>query len=106
MPTITKPKKTNRAQEDNIARKERIKVYNSVRWRRLREIKLATDPLCEVCLEQRGRTVAAEDVHHRVSFMSTTDPDMRRHLAYDYSNLQSLCKQCHQKIHNSNEFRR
>lgn len=105
MPTITKPKRNSRAQDDSVMRKERIKVYNSTRWKRLREIKLATDPLCEKCAEE-GRTVPAEDVHHVVSFMSVTNPETRRFLAYDYSNLQSLCKQCHQKIHNSNEFRK
>lgn len=43
----------------------------------------------------------AEDVHHIVSFMTATDPLKRKALAYDYENLQSLCKECHQKIHNS-----
>lgn len=42
----------------------------------------------------------AEDVHHIVSFMSTADPSKRLALAYDYDNLMSLCKVCHQRIHN------
>lgn len=33
--------------------------------------------------------------------MTTTDPDRRAMLAYDYDNLMSLCKECHQQIHNS-----
>lgn len=103
MPTISKPKK--KTQQNSIVRQERIKVYNSVRWRRIRDIKLATDPLCERCAEA-GITRAAEDVHHVVSFMSTTNPEKRKFLAYDYSNLQSLCKKCHQEIHNSNEHRK
>ncbi|WP_370567588.1 HNH endonuclease [Dysgonomonas sp. Marseille-P4677] len=34
------------------------------------------------------------------SFMSTDDPEERMRLAFDYENLQSLCKKCHQKKHN------
>ena len=33
-------------------------------------------------------------------FMSTNDSVERKRLAYDYDNLMSLCKQCHQNIHN------
>ncbi|EEF91931.1 hypothetical protein BACCELL_00400 [Bacteroides cellulosilyticus DSM 14838] len=49
---------------------------------------------------QENKTVPAEDIHHIISFMSTDDPQQRLFLAYDYDNLMSLCKQCHQKIHN------
>ena len=59
----------------------------------------ACNPLCELCL-QENKTVPAEDIHHIISFMSTDDPQQRLFLAYDYDNLMSLCKQCHQKIHN------
>lgn len=103
MPTITKRKK--QPQTSSLAQKDRIKIYNSVRWREVRRVKLMNDPLCEMCAEE-GRTAPAEDIHHITSFMSTNDPVKRRWLAYDYSNLMSLCKQCHQKIHNSNEYRK
>lgn len=42
----------------------------------------------------------AEDIHHLTSFMSTDDPQQRLYLAYDFDNLMSLCKRCHQAIHN------
>ncbi|MGJ1015447.1 HNH endonuclease [Bacteroides salyersiae] len=45
----------------------------------------------------------AEDIHHIVSFMSVDNPDQRIFLAYDFDNLMSLCKKCHQNIHNSNK---
>lgn len=99
MPTITKPKRKYR-NDRRLNAENRIKVYNSTRWRRLRELKLTNDPLCEKCLEE-GRVTPAEDVHHKISFMSVIDPVQRKFLAYDYENLQSLCKVCHQKIHNS-----
>ena len=97
MPTINKPKKKpqkNNGQYDA----ERRKIYNSERWRKLRAWKFACNPLCELC-QQEDRTVP-EDVHHTVSFMSTDDPVQRVALAYDFNNLMSLCKQCHQRIHN------
>lgn len=99
MPTIYKPKR-GQAKNDSQYDAERRKIYNSERWRRLRSLKFADNPLCEQCLNKDTIT-PAEDIHHIVSFMSTDDPSQRRFLAYDYDNLQSLCKQCHQKIHNS-----
>lgn len=51
-------------------------------------------------MSKAGKIVPAEDIHHIVSFMSTNDSVERKRLAYDYDNLMSLCKQCHQNIHN------
>lgn len=99
MPTILKPRKTNKSNSHYDA--ERRMIYNSRRWQRLRDIKFANDPLCEVCA-RKGITTPAEDIHHIVSFMSTDDPQQRLWLAYDYSNLMSVCKKCHQNIHNGN----
>lgn len=98
MPTINKPKKKQQ-KNNNQYDADRRKIYNSERWRRLRAWKFACDPLCELCLKD-GKTVPAEDIHHIVSFMSTDNPVQRSYLAYDYENLMSLCKQCHQLIHN------
>lgn len=98
MPTIYKPKKRpNR--EGNSYDAERRKIYSSERWRRLRAWKFACNPLCEDC-EEQGKTTPAEDIHHIISFMSVTDPSERLFLAYDFDNLRSLCKKCHQKHHN------
>lgn len=99
MPTIYKPQRKPNKKGDNYDA-ERRKIYNSERWKRLRAWKFANDPLCEECLIQNN-TVPAEDIHHIVSFMSTDDLTQRNFLAYDYDNLQSLCKQCHAIIHNS-----
>ena len=98
MPTIYKPKR-KQPKDNNQYNAERRKIYNSERWRRLRAWKLACNPLGELCV-QENKTVPAEDIHHIISFMSTDDPQQRLFLAYDYDNLMSLCKQCHQKIHN------
>lgn len=99
MPTINKlpRKQTKTGNQYDAARR---KIYNSERWRRLRAWKFTNSPLCEICL-QNGIVTPSEDIHHIVSFMSTEDQSQRVFLAYDYDNLQSLCKKCHQSVHNS-----
>lgn len=99
MSTIYKPKKPHQRNNDNFYNAARRKIYSSERWRRLRAWKFACNPLCEQCLRE-GKTTPAEDIHHITSFMSTDDPVQRNFLAYDFDNLMSLCKKCHQKIHN------
>lgn len=98
MPTIYKPKKAKK-KEKKLYEEERRKIYKSTRWRKLRELKIAQQPLCEMCLKE-GKTTIAEDVHHIQSFMSTDDKVLRMALAYDYENLMSICKMHHQMIHN------
>lgn len=101
MPTIYKPTKKNNSTLGNAYAEERRKIYQTKRWARLRAAKFANDPLCERCLAMEPSVIRpAEDVHHIVSFMSTNDPIKRKALAFDYGNLQSLCKECHQNIHN------
>lgn len=97
MPTINKPNKKQKNQTVN----ERIRkeVYATSKWRKLRVAKLIEQPLCEICL-QNGKVTAGIDVHHIISFVSILDPLKRKEVAYDYNNLQTLCKECHQKIHN------
>ncbi len=98
MPTIYKPQR-KQTKNDSQYDADRRMIYNSERWRKLRAWKFANNPLCEKCQEQ-GVITPAEDIHHIVSFMSTDDKYQRAFLAYDYDNLLSLCKPCHQLIHN------
>ena len=91
MPTIYKPKR--KKPSNDFSRAERMKVYNTQRWRDLRALKLARSPLCEVCLNA-DRTKAAEHVDHIDSFTKYTG-DARTCKAYDYGNLQSICAECH-----------
>lgn len=79
-----------------------MKIYQTTQWQRLRLAKLVDSPLCEDCLKV-GRTTEAIDVHHEISFMSVEDEAHRYRLAFDYGNLRSLCKQCHQKRHNNDK---
>ena len=86
-----------RAYYDKSSRdREAKKFYDSVRWLKLRPIKLHQDPLCEVCLKD-NRFVAAVVVHHIVPIR--VNPD----LACELSNLQSLCAGCHSRHHASEQ---
>ena len=67
------------------------KLRSSQRWRKLRALKLARDPLCEACLRLGVRRKTTQ-VHH-------IEPIVRRpELAFVMSNLLSLCGSCHMKI--------
>jgi 5-methylcytosine-specific restriction protein A len=99
MPTINKLPKAKRHTENSENREKRKKFYNTQAWRKLRLAKLMANPLCEDCLKNDVVTFAT-DVHHEVSFMSTSDENVQKYLFFDFENLVSLCKTCHQKRHN------
>jgi len=65
--------------------------YNSARWQRLRKAYRTRHPLCELCL-MNGRTTAARLVHHVVEIRDGGS-------ATAWDNLQSLCNDCHAKMH-------
>lgn len=66
------------------------KFYQSAQWKRLKEWKLARDPLCEACL-QAGRTSVADVVHHLIPVKKGT-----KNLDLDF--LVSLCHACHNAV--------
>lgn len=65
---------------------ERLTFYSGERWQKLRKIKLAQNPICEIC---NGRF--ATQVHH----LSKARDDLAGR--YDMNNLQSVCVWCHAK---------
>ena len=71
---------------------ESKRFYNSAVWRKTRALKLAQDPLCEVC-RQAKRLIPASHVHHKVELRDDRD------LGLDLDNLQSLCHPCHSRHH-------
>lgn len=80
-------------------RKERQAVYNTPRWKQLRNLKIQESPLCEDCLKE-GRVTPAEEVHHIKSFcVRGISEEEKYRRAYDYNNLVALCKDCHHKRH-------
>jgi|ERR1035438_705761 5-methylcytosine-specific restriction protein A len=56
-------------------------------WQRLRNAKLATDPVCQIRTHCKG--LVASEVDHIVPIR--VRPDLR----LEWSNLQSACKRCH-----------
>lgn len=94
MPKIYKPKKKNPIEKNKTENyKERQKIYKSKNWINIRNAKLITTPICEVCNEK-----LAEDVHHIDSFMNYEGIE-RIEKAFDPDNLMSICKECHGKLH-------
>lgn len=75
-----------------------VKLINSWHWQQLRHRKFCANPLCEICL-MRGRVTPTEEVHHIKPVESGRDEGEMRRLAYDFANLQSLCKACHAEVH-------
>lgn len=99
MPTINKPKRKNTQKHGKA--KEIWKLYNTSRWRKLRDAKLMENPLCEIC-EQSGITKQATQVHHITPISTGSNELEMMDLAYNYNNLQSLCDECHQRLHKDN----
>lgn len=64
--------------------------YSTARWRKLRRMKLRRNPMCEV--HPDGTAAVAVEVHHVIERKQRPD------LAFDFENLQSLCKPCHSRI--------
>ena len=61
------------------------------KYRKLRDRFIRENPLCRLCFKEEGLTVAASEVDHIKPLK--THPE----LAMDRSNLQALCRNCHEK---------
>lgn len=97
MPTILRRvKKPNKDRSFNTQR--RREVYDSSLWKRMRLAHLRNEPLCEICLME-GRVTLATEVHHINSFLNAETTEERDELAFQDSNLMSLCDSCHQRCH-------
>lgn len=104
MPTINRlvGNKKSRPKDPNqlIDRRNRQKIYNDKRWHYLRDQHIQREPLCQVC-QMEGRIKLAEEVHHLHPFpLGRTDAE-RKALAFDATNLISLCKNCHWRCHHN-----
>lgn len=68
---------------------ESKKAYD-YQWRKLRALYISHHPICERCAKE-GRIVPVEEVHHIIP--------VNQGGKNVWSNLMSLCKSCHTKIH-------
>jgi len=73
------------------------RLYDSVRWLRLRAAHLAREPLCRYCARQ-GLVVQATVVDHIARHRGD------KALFFDGKNLQSLCKTCHDSVKQREEL--
>jgi 5-methylcytosine-specific restriction endonuclease McrA len=63
------------------------RLYKTARWRKMRNVKLQMNPLCERC------GTIAQLAHHVVPHEGDTS------LFYSIDNLESLCTPCHEHEH-------
>lgn len=73
-------------------------LLNAKKWKELRQWKLNQNPLCELC-QREGKVVSAVDVHHITPVETGQTQDEMKQLAYDPTNLQSLCIAHHIQVH-------
>jgi len=71
------------------------KFLHSTQWRKIREIKLSLNPLCQIC-EDKGLIVPAIIIHHIDG----------NELNNDMDNLMSVCRSCHEQIHKGDRWGR
>jgi 5-methylcytosine-specific restriction protein A len=71
------------------------RFIDTMQWRKIRQMKLNSDPLCERCL-LKGMTVGAVIVHHKDHNQGNNEPE----------NHESLCVGCHEAIHGKDRFKR
>ena len=76
------------------------KKYKSKRWQKLRKQKLLQDTFCERCLK-KGIYISAYFAHHKDYI--TDENYIVDSIFYNIDNLESLCKQCHNKEHFANK---
>jgi 5-methylcytosine-specific restriction endonuclease McrA len=74
------------------------KLLRSNEWLTLRARKLREQPLCEECLKKDKYRMATE-VHHVIPIQRESTWNGMRQLAYDYDNLESICRECHVALH-------
>jgi 5-methylcytosine-specific restriction protein A len=89
-----KCKKRHRKEYDRNRQSSSKRGYN-VAWRRVRRAKLSKSPLCECvdCEAGKKRVVPASTVHHLKPI------DTHPHLRLKMSNLLSMARECHEKLH-------
>lgn len=82
--------KTQRKQYNKYQRNPEVNKTYGRAWKRIRDRYVAKHPLCERCLKE-GRMTPVEEVHHILP--------INRGGTHDESNLMSLCRSCHNKVH-------
>lgn len=106
MPTIIRQgKRKQRILSKTDKYKTRRKIYNSKEWKKgLRLIQLRKEPTCRVC-ELLGRITLGQCVHHIQTFVGCNTQEEMFDIAFDESNLCTLCTKHHSMLHSLDEFK-
>ena len=78
--------------------KDYIRLIHTGRWLSLRKEVLTAHPLCAECAKA-GRVEAATEVHHVRPVEEAIGYADKVRRMYDPHNLQTLCHDCHVRIH-------
>ena len=76
------------------------KYYQTSQWKNLRALHRQEQPLCQCCLKYFDRVRAVEEVHHICKISNGANEYERMMLLTDPDNIVSLCKECHDNVHN------
>lgn len=97
MPTINRkqirPKQVEYKHDDKSA-----EYYNSSAWHSLRLDYYSKNPLCECCMAH-DVVKSAEQVHHKLIWLSQPTEELRWQVFLDENNLMSVCSKCHSALH-------
>lgn len=86
-------KENNRHYTKFIRKKDRQKIYDSSKWKKVRELALIRDLfLCQECL-RNGIETKGDTVHHKIELSEDIT------LAFELDNLETICRSCHNKHH-------
>lgn len=98
MPTINKfPPRPKPERKDTDMRELRKKAYQNTAWRKMRDTYMKEHPICQRCLDEKGKITPATDIHHKVSPFKNGAVNWA--LLLDYDNLMAVCKECHGQLH-------
>jgi 5-methylcytosine-specific restriction protein A len=82
-------KESNKTYDTNMRSKDRAKIYNSKKWKQVRELAILRDSMmCQEC-RRNGVDTMFDEVDHIIELQDRPD------LAFELDNLQCLCKPCH-----------
>ena len=89
IPKTEKPFWTKGAKVKQSKVANHAKLYNSARWKAVREKQLKIAPMCEACIKKGIDTIATQVDHIKAITWGGSQLDLE--------NLQSLCYSCHGK---------
>lgn len=106
MPTIKKFERKKPLKQGRS--KEAAEIYNTSKWKKLRNAYFMLHPICEMCLKAYNdgnisleEMNPTEEIHHIKPILKANSKLEMIERAFDGNNLIALCKFHHHKIHNN-----